>query len=130
MSTWLCQWWRVCRYDEECSTDTNDTEMKNNSTSTSQNQYQHQRRETPTETKRRVNETISSLSIPITTTTTTTKLLNNNHHNNDDDNNNIISSLDSMKWMATATKTRYHVVPPMHYTMGATAGVKVQDMQW
>ncbi|KAG7352647.1 iron only hydrogenase large subunit, C-terminal domain containing protein [Nitzschia inconspicua] len=29
-----------------------------------------------------------------------------------------------------AFRTRYHVVPPMQYTMGATAGVQVDKIQW
>ena len=65
-------------------------------------------RETPTEIRKRVQKTVSQLSVP-----------------------DIEQSSSSQKdSMAQNLYTRYHVVPPMQHTMGAAAGVKVEDMQW
>eukprot|EP00934_Nitzschia_sp_Nitz4_P003872 Nitzschia sp. Nitz4//scaffold146_size56529//47438//49390//NITZ4_006581-RA/size56529-processed-gene-0.55-mRNA-1//1//CDS//3329536650//3862//frame0 len=64
-------------------------------------------RETPTETANRVSQTIQRLETPRSRVPVTEE--------------------DSA---AVPYRTRYHVVPPMQHTMGATAGVKVQDMLW
>lgn len=61
-------------------------------------------KETPTETKARVDQTLQKLEMPLPTP--------------------------SRPWKGSRYKTRFHVVPPMHHTMGAAAGVKVDDMQW
>ncbi len=62
-------------------------------------------KETPSETKARVDQTIQALIVPHSTNM-------------------------SLESSGPHYHTRYHVVPPMHHTMGAAAGVKVQDMQW
>lgn len=62
-------------------------------------------RETPTETRQRVQATIKALKLP-----------------NED---NSLDNLSDHHW-----RTRYHVVPPMQHTLGATAGVKVDDIKW
>ncbi len=62
-------------------------------------------KETPSETKARVDQTIQALVVPHSTNM-------------------------SLESSGPRHHTRYHVVPPMHHTMGAAAGVKVQDMQW
>ena len=68
-------------------------------------------KETPSETKARVDKTLQELVVPAPL----------------------------LEWKVGASfdakdhdryQTRYHVVPQMHHTMGAAAGVKVQDMQW
>lgn len=59
-------------------------------------------RETPTETRERVQQTLSSLVIP----------------------ERILSGV------SRPLRTRYHVVPPMQHTIGAAAGVKVDDIIW
>jgi iron only hydrogenase large subunit-like protein len=65
-------------------------------------------RETPTETKQRVSKTVDSLSVP-----------------------KIKTDVDvAVATTITKARTRYHVVPPMAYSMGAAAGVKVDDIQW
>jgi iron only hydrogenase large subunit-like protein len=61
-------------------------------------------KETPTETKLRVDRTLEYLVVPT---------------------NKAPSTFQGPRY-----QTRYHVVPPMHHTMGAAAGVKVNDMQW
>jgi iron only hydrogenase large subunit-like protein len=62
-------------------------------------------RETPTEIQSRVQETLNHLDIPDLQDPTCTL-------------------------QQKPTRTRYHVVPPMQYTMGATAGVQVDKIQW
>jgi iron only hydrogenase large subunit-like protein len=66
-------------------------------------------RETPTETQTRVQETLEQLDIPI---------MPDSPGNWPDEKS------------TTTIRTRYHVVPPMQYTMGATAGVQVENIQW
>lgn len=61
-------------------------------------------RETPTETKQRVQSTLEYLEVP---------------------------TVDCKKTVtARLPRTGYHVVPPMSYTTGAVAGVKVENMVW
>jgi iron only hydrogenase large subunit-like protein len=61
-------------------------------------------RETPTETKQRVQSTLEYLEVP---------------------------PVDYKKAVtARLPRTGYHVVPPMSYTTGAVAGVKVENMVW
>lgn len=62
-----------------------------------------QKRETPTETRQRVGSTVRSLTVPIAP---------------------------SESCLTQPRRTRYHVVPPMQHTMGATSGVKVDDILW
>ena len=62
-------------------------------------------RETPSETQVRVRKTLAELRVPS-------------------------PSLRSITDNNTSYTTRYHVVPPMQYTMGATAGVQVDKIQW
>ena len=64
-------------------------------------------KETPAETKARVCQTLDNLVTP-----------------------SHVSTSKSHADALIRYQTRYHVVPPMHHTMGAAAGVKVQDMQW
>jgi iron only hydrogenase large subunit-like protein len=61
-------------------------------------------RETPTETRERVQGTLDSLEIP----------------------EKNMSSDEPPRPL----RTRYHVVPPMSYSIGAAAGVNVQDIVW
>lgn len=61
-------------------------------------------RETPTETRQRVQSTLEYLEVP---------------------------PFDANKTLTTTLpRTEYHVVPPMNYTIGAVAGVKVDNMIW
>jgi iron only hydrogenase large subunit-like protein len=66
-------------------------------------------RETPTQTRQRVGETQQQLQVA------DDQLKNNNKSST------VSSSFET---------TRYHVVPPMQYAMGAAAGVAVQELQW
>jgi iron only hydrogenase large subunit-like protein len=59
-------------------------------------------RETPTETRQRVQGTLHSLEIP----------------------------KKNLADVPRPLRTRYHVVPPMQHTIGAAAGVKVEDIVW
>ena len=59
------------------------------------------KRETPSETRQRVGATLESLQIP---------------------------KIPAVS--CPPQRTRYHVVPPMQHTMGAAAGVQVEDMLW
>ena len=68
----------------------------------SSSDQQQSLRETPTETRHRVGLTVNALQMPVA----------------------------SMSTKVVPKRTRYHVVPPMNYTMGAAAGVKVDDIQW
>ena len=63
-------------------------------------------RETPTESRQRVQQTLGKLQYP-----------------------NAMGSF-VPEQSVDVIYTRYHVVPPMQHTMGAAAGVAVQDMQW
>jgi iron only hydrogenase large subunit-like protein len=70
-------------------------------------------RETPTQTRQRVGETQQQLQVvddPLKKTTITSTTLP--------------AAISSFK------TTRYHVVPPMQYAMGAAAGVEVQELIW
>ena len=60
-------------------------------------------KETPTETKARVDRTLEYLTVPTKEPST---------------------------FEGPRYQTHYHVVPPMQHTLGAAAGVKVDDMQW
>jgi iron only hydrogenase large subunit-like protein len=62
-------------------------------------------RETPTETQLRVQKTLEELRIPS-------------------------PPVESPLSDYSLHRTTYHVVPPMQYSMGATAGVQVDKMQW
>jgi hypothetical protein len=64
-------------------------------------------RETPTEMRQRVQNSLQCLELPP-------------------------RPLDSGKLNGGTgwRRTRYHAVPQMQYTIGATAGVKVEDIQW
>jgi hypothetical protein len=72
-------------------------------------------RETPTETRNRIWMTQQYFEIPI--------------HSKKDDNTMTTNPTESDESILSY-HTHYHVVPPMHYSMGATAGVAVQDTQW
>lgn len=85
------------------------------SSSTKKNSSVIMIRETPTETALRVSETLRHLTVPTSSPSSSSIYPDQN----------MIP-----KKNYDFYQTRYHVVPPMHHTMGAAAGVKVTDMQW
>ena len=70
-------------------------------------------RETPTHTRQRVGQTQQQLQV-----------VDDQYVNN----NNKTAGLPMIS--SSSKTTRYHVVPPMQYAMGAAAGVAVQELQW
>jgi len=68
-------------------------------------------RETPTETRERVQGSLQALEVPSMSKSWSTR---------------PSPSIESSFWR----RTRYHVVPQMQHTLGAAAGVKVEDIQW
>jgi len=80
-------------------------------------------KETPTETKVRVDKTTEYLLVPLKTIQDDDDISNTNNNGDDEDTGR-------QRRRRRRYQTRYHVVPPMHHTMGAAAGVNVKDMQW
>lgn len=82
-------------------------------------------RETPTETRQRLQSSLRFLEIP-PHPSADVLMLNDSSHASHTDANGAPLEIQSSNWR----RTRFHVVPEMKHTLGATAGLKVEEIQW
>ena len=82
-------------------------------------------KETPTETRSRISKTQARFTHPYYVTPITTMTATDDQETKTASPCPIIIPVE-----AEARHTTYHVVPPMQLSMGAVAGMAVQDLQW
>ena len=87
-------------------------------------------RETPTETRRRVASTRDWLQWTTSNGAGPRSLASEGSVTMEIDDNNNSRNGGLHQQASDRCRTRYHVVPPMTYSIGAATGVKVEDVQW